>query len=82
MQKEFQKSGDFQLMSYIISYPIKMNNATNRYITKWIRCVNEKSRNKIKYKEKGMKEFLVWKEKCENKNHNKSINSYIIEIEI
>ena len=66
MQKEFQDSGDYQIISYVTSHLIDMNNTTNRYMTKWIRYINEISRNKIKYKEKGIKEFLVRKGKSNN----------------
>ena len=33
MQDEFKESEDYQIMSYMTSNPIDMNNATNRYIT-------------------------------------------------
>ena len=59
MQDEFKESEDYQIMSYVTSNPIDMNNATNRYITEQIRCINEIRRNKSKYKEKGIKKFLV-----------------------
>ena len=48
-------------MSYVTSHPIDMNNTTNQYMTEWIRCINKIRRNKSKYKEKGIKEFLAQK---------------------
>ena len=61
IQEEFQESEDYQIMSYVTLNPIDMNNATNRYMTEWIRCVNKMRRNKSKYKGKDIKEFLVQK---------------------
>ena len=68
MQETYLTSNDYQIMTYVILYPIDTNNASNQYVTEWIRCINKICCNKIKYKRINL--FIhILKEVIESINH-------------
>ena len=70
MKTAYKNYEDFQIKSFMLIHTINTNTATNSYMVEWIQVINEMKSNKIKYKGKRIKEFLVRKRKSK-RNYRK-----------
>ena len=70
VQSKYSIGDDYQLKSFVLEYPINIENAIIAYMSEWLRYVSEMKSNQTKFKEQEIREFLINKRKSRKKNPN------------
>ena len=55
MQDKYINGNELQIKQYVLEYLIDIENMSINYMKEWLRCINEMSRNRSKYKEQSSK---------------------------